>query len=43
MTHLLGGDDSVYASEPPVGQSGSGVRLAFGERAIQRVTLYRYP
>jgi hypothetical protein len=42
-THFLGGDDSMYSSEPPVGQSGSGVRLAFGERAIQRVTLYRYP
>jgi hypothetical protein len=25
-----------------LGQSGSGVRLALGERAIQRVKLYRY-
>ena len=31
-THLLGGDDS----------SDSVVRLSWGERAIQRVTLYRY-
>ena len=31
-THSLGGDDS----------SGSVVRLSWGERAIQRVTLYRY-
>jgi hypothetical protein len=31
-THFLGGDDS----------SDSVVRLSFGERAIQRVTLYRY-
>ena len=31
-THLLGGDDS----------SESVVRLSWGERAIQRVTLYRY-
>ena len=41
-THFLGGDDSMYSSDPPPNQSGSGVRLAFGERAIQRVTLYRY-
>jgi hypothetical protein len=41
-THFLGGDDSVFSSDPPVGQSGSVVRLGFGERAIQRVKLYRY-
>jgi hypothetical protein len=42
-THFLGGDDSVISSDPPAaGQSGSGVRLALGERAIQRVKLYRY-
>jgi len=42
-THFLGGDDSVISSDPPaLGQSGSGVRLALGERAIQRVKLYRY-
>ena len=42
VTHFLGGDDSMISSEPPAGQSGSVVRLAFGEHAIQRVTLYRY-
>ena len=41
-THFLGGDDSVFSSDPPPGQSGSVVRLQFGEHAIQRVTLYRY-
>jgi hypothetical protein len=41
-THFLGGDDSVFSSDPPVGQSGSVVRLAFGEHAVQRVKLYRY-
>ena len=41
-THFLGGDDSVFSSDPPAGQSGSVVRLAFGEHAIQRVKLYRY-
>lgn len=41
-THFLGGDDSNFSSEPLVGQSGSVVRLAFGEHAVQRVTLYRY-
>ena len=41
-THFLGGDDSVFSSEPPPGQSGSVVRLQFGEHAIQRVKLYRY-
>jgi hypothetical protein len=41
-THFLGGDDSVFSSDPTAGQSGSVVRLAFGEHAIQRVKLYRY-
>jgi hypothetical protein len=42
-THSLGGDDSLVSSVPlPANRSGSGVRLGFGERAIQRVTLYRY-
>jgi hypothetical protein len=41
-THSLGGDDSLYTSDAPKGQSGSIVRLGFGERAIQRVKLYRY-
>ena len=41
-THFIGGDDSMITSYPAANQSGSGVRLAFGERAIQRVTLYRY-
>ena len=41
-THFLGGDDSVMSSDPPPNQSGSVVRLAFGEHAIQRVKLYRY-
>jgi hypothetical protein len=42
-THFLGGDDSLVSSVPlPANRSGSGVRLGFGERAIQRVTLYRY-
>jgi hypothetical protein len=41
-THFLGGDDSNFSSEPPVGQSGSVVRLQFGEHAVQRVKLYRY-
>jgi hypothetical protein len=41
-THALLGDDSRITNEPPVGQSGSGVRLAYGERAVQRVKLYRY-
>ena len=41
-THFLGGDDSVMSSDPPPNQSGSIVRLGFGERAIQRVKLYRY-
>jgi hypothetical protein len=39
---LIGGDDSMITSDPPADQSGSGVRLGFGERAIQRVKLYRY-
>jgi hypothetical protein len=39
---FIGGDDSMITSDPPPDQSGSGVRLAFGERAIQRVMLYRY-
>jgi hypothetical protein len=39
---FIGGDDSMITSDPPADQSGSGVRLGFGERAIQRVTLYRY-
>ena len=42
VTHLLGGDDSMITSDPTPDQSGSGVRLQFGEHAIQRVTLYRY-
>jgi hypothetical protein len=42
-THLLGGDDSLVSAIPlPGNRSGSGVRLGFGERAIQKVTLYRY-
>jgi len=41
-THLLLGDDSMITNEPAADQSGSGVRLAFGERSIQRVKLYRY-
>jgi hypothetical protein len=42
-THDLGGDDTVISSDPPApNQSGSGVRLALGERAVQRVRLYRY-
>ena len=41
-THFLGGDDSNFSSEPPVSQSGSVVRIMFGEHAIQRVKLYRY-
>ncbi len=42
-TQYLGGDDTVISSDPPApNQSGSGVRLALGERAIQRVRLYRY-
>jgi len=41
-THFLGGDDSVFSSAPPPGQSGSVVRLEFGEHAIQKVKLYRY-
>jgi hypothetical protein len=41
-THFLGGDDSVFSSDPPANQSGSVVRLSFGERAVQRVKLYRY-
>jgi len=41
-THFLGGDDSGFSSAPPPGQSGSVVRLEFGEHAIQRVKLYRY-
>jgi hypothetical protein len=32
----------MITSDPPPDQSGSGVRLGFGERAIQRVKLYRY-
>jgi hypothetical protein len=42
VAQLIGGDDSMITSDPPADQSGSGVRLGFGERAIQRVTLYRY-
>ncbi len=46
VTHLLGGDDSVAADDmaaaAAVNQSGSGIRLSYGERAIQRVKLYRY-
>jgi hypothetical protein len=41
-THFLIGDDSMITNTPTPDQSGSGVRLAFGERAIQRVKLYRY-
>jgi len=41
-THFLGGDDSVFSSAPTPGQSGSVVRVEFGEHAIQRVKLYRY-
>jgi hypothetical protein len=41
-THFLIGDDSMITNEPAADQSGSGARLAFGERAIQRVKLYRY-
>jgi hypothetical protein len=41
-THFLGGEDSVFSSDPPANQSGSVVRLSFGERAVQRVKLYRY-
>jgi len=41
-THFLGGDDSVFSSAPTEGQSGSVVRIMFGEHAIQRVKLYRY-
>jgi hypothetical protein len=41
-THFLLGDDSMITNTPAADQSGSGVRLAFGERAIQRVKLYRY-
>jgi hypothetical protein len=42
-THFLGGDDTVISSDPPaMNQSGSGVRLVLGERAVQRVKLYRY-
>jgi Domain of unknown function (DUF5597) len=41
-THYLGGDDSVFSSTPPPNQSGSVVRLSWGEHAIQRVKLYRY-
>ena len=42
VTHLIGGDDSMISSDPPAGQAAYGVRLAFGEHAVQRVTLYRY-
>jgi hypothetical protein len=42
VAQLIGGDDSMITSDPPADQSGSGVRLEFGERAIQRVKLYRY-
>jgi len=42
VAQWIGGDDSMITSDPPADQSGSGVRLEFGERAIQRVTLYRY-
>jgi hypothetical protein len=42
VTHFLGGDDSMITSDPTPDQSGSGVRLDFGEHAVQRVTLYRY-
>jgi len=42
VAQLIGGDDSMITSDPPADQSGSGVRLGFGERAIQRVKLYRY-
>jgi hypothetical protein len=41
-THFLGGDDTLMSSEPPVGQSGSAVRLEWGEHAVQRVKLYRF-
>jgi hypothetical protein len=45
-TRQLGGDDSVLrydlATVAGMNQSGSGVRLSTGERAIQRVHLYRY-
>jgi len=41
-THFLGGDDSMLTSDPPANQAAYGVRLAFGEHAVQRVTLYRY-
>jgi hypothetical protein len=46
VTRYLAGDDSVlrydFANIVALGQSGSGVRLSTGERAIQRVKVYRY-
>ena len=41
-THFLLGDDSMITNEPTADQSGSGARVSFGERSIQRVKLYRY-
>jgi hypothetical protein len=44
--HILGGDDSVLRYDmvtvAAMNQSGSGVRLAAGERGIQKVKVYRY-
>jgi hypothetical protein len=46
LTRFLAGDDSVLqydlGAAADAGQSGSGVRLSAGERAIQRVRVYRY-
>jgi hypothetical protein len=46
VTRYLAGDDSVLRSDlanvVAMNQSGSGVRLSAGERAIQRVKVYRY-
>jgi hypothetical protein len=46
VTRYLAGDDSVlrydFANIAALNQSGSGVRLSIGERAIQRVKVYRY-
>ncbi len=46
LTRYLAGDDSVLrydlGAAADAGQSGSGVRLSAGERAIQRVRVYRY-
>jgi hypothetical protein len=46
LTRYLGGDDSIlrydFANIAAMNQSGNGVRLSAGERAIQRVKVYRY-